>query len=153
MSALKIAMPALLVAFVFLGCSRTDILVDPPMAVVPIAKEGDENFYLVVSNQSSSRDPVDIAITVDGKQVVSGEFEHGYGHRHTRYLLRMEPGEHVLSARTRAGKAEREVSFSTGEGTKRWADISYFYSPGGKLGVPIEAQFEWKIQDKPIMYE
>ena len=124
-----------------------------PATTVRLASPDSANFTLHVSNQGAPRDEVDIEVLIDGKTTVKDWFCHGDGHRRTTYLLRLDPGEHALTAVTAEGEATYSQKLSIEEGTRYWAALDYSYSPGGKWGAEIPAKFTLLVQQKPILFE
>jgi len=85
-----------------------------------------ESFVLMVSNQVPKPDPARIIVSIDGKQVVDGEFEYGQdfpGHTFISHHLELPRGKHTISART----ADGNVRFR-GETTlkrKKWYVVCF----------------------------
>ena len=110
----------------------------------------DGNFVLYVSNQSFELDPVDIVIEIDGEQIIDGEFEVGNQHNWKRYVLRLTPGRHTLTARSTNGDATLEESFVVNE--RRWAAVDYWYYTEASGSPPEPKHFEFNIYDKPLKF-
>jgi hypothetical protein len=110
----------------------------------------DGNFVLYVSNQSFELDPVDIVIEIDGEQIVGGEFEVGNQHNWRRYVLRLSPGRHTLTARSTDGDATLEESFVVSE--RRWAALDYWYYTEAYGSTTEPKHFEFSIYDKPLKF-
>jgi hypothetical protein len=115
-------------------------------------REMNTNFVLYVSNQSFALTPVDITITIDGKQVISSEFEVGEGkrrqHNWINHGFELTPGPHKLVATTVKGEAKIEKEFEIKD-EKHWAVINYWYNPkqDGKK------HFTFQIQNEQIYFE
>lgn len=120
---------------------------------VYLAPPDSANFTLHVSNQSGPRDKVDIEVLIDGKTTVKDRFCHDDGHRWTTYVLRLDPGDHALTAVTAEGEAAHSEKLRIeGAGAKYWASLDYWYSPGGKWGTEVPARFTLVIQQTPITF-
>lgn len=138
------------------ACHNSNHTVSPPPAKSPQHPSG--NFVLYVTNQSGHRPEVDIAITLDGQCIVSGTFhkhcaalETPCNHVRGIYQFRLSPGEHVLIAVSTNGAAQAEKTFTVV--ANHWAAVSYFYSPGGKSGIPIAAAFTIDVKEEPIFFD
>ena len=110
----------------------------------------DGNFVLYVSNQSFEIDPVDIVVEIDGEQVVDGDVEVGNQHNWQRYVLRLTPGRHTLTARSIDGDATLEGSFVVRE--RRRAALNYWYHTEASGSPPEPKHFEFKVYDKPLKF-
>ena len=110
----------------------------------------DGNFVLYVSNQSFELDPVDIVIEIDGEQIIDGEFEVGNQHNWKRYVLRLSPGRHTLTAQSTDGDATLEKSFVVSG--RRWAVLNYWYYTEASGSPPEPKHFELGIYDKPVRF-
>jgi hypothetical protein len=119
-----------------------------PSGSQPLDPDGD--FVLYVSNQSFEIDPVDIVIEIDGEQIVDGEFEVGNQHNWKRYVLRLTPGRHTLTARSIDGEATLEESFVVSE--RRWAVLNYWYYSDACGSPPEPKHFEFSTYDKPVRF-
>lgn len=108
------------------------------------------NVVLYVTNQSIALPRVDIAIEVDGQPVLDQNFNVGWQHNFEKFVLRLAPGRHVLTARSIKGKASLRKSFSvTG---KHWVVVSYWYYTKAQ-GTPLPRQLNFRIQDQPMMFD
>ena len=100
---------------------------------------GPETLHLYVSNQSFEIDPVDIAVYVDGRQVVCDEFFVEGQHNWIVHDLSLESGEHSLRAVGNDGLTTVEETFElNGE---RWAVLDFWFHPGET------EEFNFLIQD------
>ena len=108
------------------------------------------NVVLYVTNQSLALERVDIAIEVDGQPVLDQYFNVGSQHDFKKFVLRLAPGRHVLTARSIKGKASLKKSFSvTG---KHWVAVSYWYYTQAQ-GTPMGQQLDFRIQDEPMLFD
>jgi hypothetical protein len=89
----------------------------------------DSNFVLYVSNQSFEIDPVDIAVEIDGKRVVEGDFLVEGQHSWHVFKFQLEPGQHTLRVVTDVGESEHVVTIETGEETRYGVLNFWFYGP------------------------
>ncbi|MCA9631689.1 MAG: hypothetical protein KC766_28730, partial [Myxococcales bacterium] len=88
---------------------------------------GPQRFHIVVSNQSFAVDPVDITITVDGKEMVRGKFIVGGQHIHKTFDFTLAPGDHVLEAHSKKGAATKRYPFTLSK--EHWVTVMYWYYP------------------------
>ena len=141
--------------FVILGLDVVGCAGHPcaPPTTVPLASPESANFTLHVSNQGAPRDEVDIEVLIDGKTTVKDRFCHDDGHRWTTHVLRLDPGDHALTAVTAEGEAAHSEKLRIeGAGARYWASLDYWYSPGGKWGTEVPAKFTLVIQQTPITF-
>jgi hypothetical protein len=91
-----------------------------------------------------------IAIQVDGRPVLEREFSVGSQHNFARFVLRLSPGRHVLTAQSVKGKARLKRSFAvTG---KRWILVSYWYYTK-QQGTPMPRQLDVRILNRRMMFD
>ena len=108
------------------------------------------NVVLYVTNQSIALPRVDIAIEIDGQPVLDQYFSVGFQHNFKRFILRLAPGRHVLTARSVKGKASLKKAFVvTG---KHWVAVSYWYYTKAQ-GTPMPRQLNFRIQDQPMRFD
>lgn len=69
-------------------------------------------FHLWVSNQSFDIDPVDIAVYIDGVQVVCDDFSVEAQHIWIRFEFTIESGEHEMQVIGNDGTSELTKGFS-----------------------------------------
>jgi len=108
----------------------------------------DGNVVLYVSNQSFEIDPVDIVVAIDGEQIIDEEFAVANQHNWKRFVLRLSPGRHTLTARSSTGDATLETSFDVSD--RHWAVLDYWYSSEAYGSPPEPRHFEFMIRDEPI---
>lgn len=130
------------------GFDRT--FVGPMAAFDPSALDPKGNVVLFVTNQSIALSPVDIAIDVDGQEVVDKLFRVGSQHTFERFVLRLSPGRHVLTARSLKGKAEVTRSFRVAG--RRWIAVAYWYYTKQR-GSPLPRQLNVRISDRPMLWD
>lgn len=111
----------LLVLFtiILFSCSDDDI------PIIPQVENG--NFSIYVSNQSSSLDPVDLKITIDGKLAVRQEFFCENGNNHIKFQFQIDEGEHKLSVSSIKGNIGKDTTFTLS--TTPYCSISFWYVP------------------------
>lgn len=114
---------------------------------------GPQRFHIVVSNQSFAVDPVDITITVDGKEMVRGKFIVGGQHIHKTFDFTLAPGDHVLEAHSKKGAATKRYPFTLSK--EHWVTVMYwYYPPGSKGGVtPTPRSFSIDASDTMPMFD
>lgn len=113
---------------------------------VDVVGDAAEGFplHLYVSNQSFDRPVVDIAVTIDGVLVASGDFPVLDQHNWHRFELRLAPGAHTIRIESVAGEASLTVALDLdGE---RWAVADFW----DDLDDDEPAFFTWQAQDHPI---
>lgn len=124
--------------------------VSPTEPSTPPVLDPKGNFVLYVSNQSFEIDPVDIVIEIDGEQIIDGDFDVGNQHNWKRYVLRLSPGRHTLTARSTDGDATLNESFVASD--RRWAVLNYWYYTEAYGSPPEPKHFELKIYGKPVKF-
>lgn len=130
------------------GFDRT--FVGPMAAFDPSTLDPKGNVVLFVTNQSIALSPVDIAIDVDGREVVDKLFRVGSQHTFERFVLRLSPGRHVLTARSLKGKASvRRLFLVAG---RRWIAVAYWYYTK-QQGSPLPRQLNVRISDRPMRWD
>jgi len=108
------------------------------------------NFILYVANYSIDRPLVDIQISLDGNVIVEGEIRNiAPEELPAKYTFALEPGRHVLTARSDRGDVSFATTFVvTGE---HWAGLSYDFASGRK-GVKKPPGFWFDMRDEPILF-
>jgi hypothetical protein len=119
----------------------------PPVAGGPPALEQAENgnFTLYVSNQSFERDNVDIAVVIDGRPAVDGEFAVGNQHNWIEFRFALDDGEHALRVDSLDGDAILEERFKV-KG-KRWAVVDYWCCNDAS-----EPKFTFLVSAQPLAF-
>jgi hypothetical protein len=95
-------------------------------------------FHVLASNQSFDIDPVDIDLYIDGKHVVTGDFEVGSQHTWVGFDFSIAPGEHTLRAVSKKGATDETATFLV-NATERWAVVNFWYyatPQGGQAATP-----------------
>ena len=99
------------------GAPRVVEVPDPPPNVaVP--------FHLVVSNQSFVVATADIDVKIDGRRVVTGDFEVGSQHSYMTFDFALHVGTHRLEAVSKRGGVAFAGSFDVP--AERWAVLTYW---------------------------
>ena len=111
----------------------------------------DGNVVLYVSNQSFEIDPVDVVVAIDGEPVIAEEFAVANQHNWKKFVLRLSPGRHTLTARSGRGAATLETSFVV-KGA-HWAVLDYWYYSEAYGSPPEPRHFEFMIQDEPVAFD
>jgi len=115
------------------------------------------NLTLFVSNQSFDITPVDIRVEIDGEVVVHEYFEVGNQHNWKTFRLKLSPGQHDLSVRSRKGRAWLSRTFTIQR--RHWAVIDYWHDSDRRWYVPWSASdgpsrsFSFGIRSKPIEFD
>jgi hypothetical protein len=119
----------------------------PPVAGGPPALEQAENgnFTLYVSNQSFERDSVDIAVVIDGRPAVDGDFAVGNQHNWIEFRFALDDGEHGLRVDSLDGDAILEERFKV-KG-KRWAVVDYWCCNDAS-----EPKFTFLVSAQPLAF-
>lgn len=92
---------------------------------------------LWVSNQSSADDPVGLAISIDGAQVVDEQFDVEGQHNWIAFdIAGLQPGRHEVAATSETG-VEHTETFTVLEGAPRWLVLDYWYDRDDPLGRHI----------------
>jgi hypothetical protein len=107
-------------------------------------------FTLHVTNQSFALDVVDIAVELDGRPAVRGDFEVGSQHTIHTFRFALEPGQHRLRAFTRRGGASLAETFTI-DGEAHGA-LLFWYSPNA-VGEPRTAYLSFGSSSEPITFE
>ena len=123
------------------GCGS----VDPTTRAEDVRGPGKGNLTLYVSNQSCERPAIDIRVEIDGKLLVSDEFEVGNQHNWVEFRLPLRSGAHVITAWSRQGDAELRRSFRV-EG-KRWAVLDYWCCDD-----PRDPRFTFDVSKRAIAF-
>lgn len=125
-----------------------------PSASAPLAQSSlldrHGNVVLWVTNQSLALRRVDIAIEVDGQPVLAQDFDVGSQHTQKRFILRLSPGPHVLTARSIKGGASLKRRFSVD--ARRWIVVSYWHYTKAQ-GTPMPRQVRFAIRGKPVGFD
>lgn len=108
----------------------------------------DNSFTLYVSNQSFALDPVDIAIEIDGKTAVTGDFLVEGQHTWIQFDFALTPGTHRIVATT--ADVNDVVLDKTFEMTARkYGVVMFWYYPDQANGAgPTPPQFSWSLTDE-----
>jgi hypothetical protein len=102
-----------------------------------------------VSNQSFAVDPVDIAVSIDGRLAVSATFGVEGQHTWVEHRFRLAAGRHRVRAVSQRGGAVLERTFAVGE--RAWAVLEYRYDPG--TGDARDARrFDWRLAEQPVAF-
>jgi hypothetical protein len=97
-----------------------------------------------ISNQSFTVSPVDIAVSIDGKQVVSKNFDVGNQHNFESFWVDLSEGQHKVVLKSEKGKLDRKETITIT--TKmRWIDVMFWTDPAAKF------TFELVGEDRPTM--
>ena len=104
-------------------------------------ERGQANVILSLSNQSSARRAVVLAVYVDDRLVVRKEMAsvdrpaatHGFPEE---FPLRLAPGPHAIKVVAEGQVASASTEIVVGAGTL-YVDAAYDWSPGGRAGIRI----------------
>lgn len=100
------------------------------------------NLTLTVSNQSFEISPVDIAVKIDGIEVIDENFEVGSQHNFHEYEFQLEKGVHTIRVSSVQGNAQVEQEFELDE--EKWG---YLFYVNDEEHPP---RFVLEISDKPF---
>ena len=135
----------MLATFAVAGCGATGD--SPPVAEGRPALEQAANgkFTLYVSNQSFERKNVDIAVVIDGRLAVDGDFAVGDQHNWSEFRFDLENGKHTLHVESLEGDAKLEKRFDV-KG-KRWAVVDYWCCNDAS-----EPRFTFEVSAQPLAF-
>jgi hypothetical protein len=85
------------------------------------------NFTLYVSNQSVERPTMPITVTIDGRQVVSTDFQVGDQHQFVRFGLDLAAGLRRVVARAGEGTVI-DATFTMPDDGRRWGVLTFWAS-------------------------
>jgi hypothetical protein len=111
-----------------------------------LSQDPDGNFVLYVSNQSKHIDPVQITVTIDGRQAVKDKFsfDNAWGrrpaHNWIKHQFQLAEGKHEIKAVSPVGDAVIEGSFELED--KHWAVINFWAS------TPSDTSDESKLKPR-----
>ena len=94
-------------------------------SLIPQVENG--NFSIYVSNQSSTLDPVDINVYIDGKPAIKQEFYWLNGSNHLIFQFQLDGEEHRLSATSVNGNISKDTTFNLT--ITPYSYISFWYEP------------------------
>jgi hypothetical protein len=129
----------LVIALLSLASCRSER--DGPSAATTVAP-GQATFTLFVSNQSFRNPQVSISVAIDGRRVISQDFEVGDQHNFIEFPLDITPGQRELTASADDGTALK-APFAVPENARRWAIL--VYGPGPETS----AGFSFNVLDEP----
>lgn len=85
------------------------------------------NFTLYVSNQSFEKPTMPITVTIDGRQVVSTDFQVGDQHDFARFGLVLAAGSRRIEGRAGDGTVV-EATFTVPDEGERWGVLTFWAS-------------------------
>lgn len=118
------------------------------------------NFLLLVGNHSFAITPVDIAVFIDGKKVLEGDFDitgHSIpAHNYYSFGFYLAEGKHILRAVSKKGTADNQIEFE--QRGMRWGGVLYCYQPNKskmheELLGPAKKLFSLTVIDFPPLIE
>lgn len=118
----------------------------PSTSDVALVGEDRADLHLWISNQSSTDDPVDVAGSIDGSEIIAQPFAVEGQHNWVLFPLALPPGPHVLEVTSGTGATLRE-EFTLPEEGQRYAALDYWDET--EQGGPL---FTWQIQIDPIIF-
>lgn len=104
----------------------------------------DDSFTLFVSNQSFALDPVDIAIELDGRPAVTGDFAVEGQHTWIRFDFGLTAGVHRIVATT-ADVNDVVLDQTFDMTARKYGVVMFWYYPDGP--EPTPPQFSWTLSD------
>ena len=111
------------------------------------------NLLLYVSNQSFADDAVEIAVTIDGEQVVNDRFTVQGQHNWVTYPLNLSPGAHQVEMTSSTGVSETASLELPADGP-RYATLSYWYYPPDQPGSESTPRsFHFEVSDSPMGFD
>lgn len=94
-------------------------------SVMPEITDDPDHLAVVVSNQSFLLPKIDIKVYIDGKQIISDDFDVGTQHNYKIYKVKVKNGPHIIKAKTLKGECVAEAVINYPE-YKR-CTVLYFY--------------------------
>ena len=113
-----------------------------PLASQPAVLVEKGNFTLYVSNQSFEKPTMPIAVTIDGRQVVSTDFQVGNQHQFLRFALDLAAGPRRVVARAGDGTMV-EATFTMPDQGERWGVLTFWAS-----AAYYAPMFQWRYFDE-----
>ena len=115
-------------------------------------KPEEASLALSLRTESYAHRSIAIIVHLDGKLVFDGDLMKGRPPQaSTRREIKLSHGSHTLKAIVAEHNATEVVDFVLDERQgKKWVQISYFYSPGGKYGIKLEPQIDIVVSDERI---
>ncbi len=111
---------------------------------IRIVAERQADMQFFVSNQSFDDATVELAVSIDGTELVSGLFDVKDQHNWCKFSAKVSPGQHVVTVVSDTG-AELRERFMLPEAGRRYAVIHYWY--GAEKDHPF---FDWQfLSNKP----
>ena len=123
---------------------------DPPQQHLP--RPGAPTFTLYVSNQSFDLPLVDLAIELDRRLAVTGDFPVEGQHTWIPFDFDLAPGAHQLRVGSRAGGAMLDQTFDFDMDARRWGVLSFWYYASGSP-EPTPQQLSFQVLDEPPAFE
>jgi hypothetical protein len=104
------------------------------------------NFTLYVSNQSLEKPTMAITVTLDGRQVVSTDFQVGDQHQFLRLALDLAAGPRRIVARAGDGTVVDDT-FTMPEDGERWGVLTFWAS-----AAYYAPHFQWEyLEEEPLL--
>jgi len=113
---------------------------------IRIVAERQADLHLFVSNQSFDDASVELTVSIDGTELVSGPFDVEGQHNWCQFPAKISPGRHVVTVVSDTG-AELRERFALPETGRRYAVIDYWY--GAAKDRP---HFTWQFLSEPPMF-
>lgn len=107
---------------------------------------------LSVSNQSSTEDPIELTVTIDGFRALRDEFVWEGGHNWIEYELPLTIGRHDITITTPDGITKR-ASFEIPDNGQLWAVINYWYAPAGATSSGMNRAIEFRTDTERIFFD
>jgi hypothetical protein len=127
---------------------------EPPATSTPdtTPPKGTGTLELYVSNQSFNIDPVDIVVSLDGKEIIAQDFDVEGQHNWVRFNIDVPTGSHKLAVTANGGSAQRDLPIEIGTSTlfgviNFWAECGE--QPTGIDRCDVEPKIEITLQDTP----
>ena len=106
-----------------------EVEVEEESEVEVLEESATGNVIIYVSNQSYEKPTVDITVMVGDKQAVKRDFKVERQHKWVPFRFQLEPGTHLIKARTNQGKATFEGTLEVDAAVPQyWTVLSYWNS-------------------------
>lgn len=113
-----------------------------PSASQPAVVAEKGKFTLYVSNQSFEKPTMPIAVAIDGRQVVSTDFQVGNQHQFLRFTIDLAAGPRRVVARAGDGTMV-EATFTMPDDGERWGVLTFWAS-----AAYYAPMFQWHYFDE-----
>lgn len=137
---------SLVLVFGITSCASASADCEPDVSRELFTSTDPVTLHLWVSNQSFDIDPVDIAVYIDGQQVVCDSFDVEGQHNWILFDVELDPGTHTLRALGNDGETELTETIDVPD--ERWAVLDFWFYPEEE-----PERFTFSIHDRPVGFD